>query len=120
MLEDERAALVGVAAGALFLLEPAEQRPRRGSVWIMARRAFVNAFTEAMALVECQFRERPRVAVEADTRGSAELRDFRRRNRLAQQRRCRSTMLAMTVRAREARACMRAAVERRMRGTVAP
>ena len=36
MLEDERPAFVGVAIGALPLLEPAEQRPRRRRVRIMA------------------------------------------------------------------------------------
>src|SRR5688572_1168935 len=78
VLEDERAALVGVAVRALFLLEAAEQRPRRGRVRVVARRAFERTFAKPMMLVQRELRERCTVTIEAKAARCAERRQLLR------------------------------------------
>lgn len=49
---EERAALVGMATDALFILEPAQTRPRGWLVLIMAGCAFQDSLLKPMALVQ--------------------------------------------------------------------
>jgi len=121
VLEHERATFVGMAPDAFFLLEAAEQRPRRGLVWIVARRAFEDSFANAMMLVVPSFGELLAMTLEADARRAPLSCRFRQPGRLPQQRRGRVlAVLLMAARASQACESVRAAIEARMRVLVAP
>lgn len=57
VLEDEGAALVSVACGALLLLEAAEPPAPLGRMRIMAGGAIEGAFLQAVAFIEFETRE---------------------------------------------------------------
>ena len=62
----ERAALVGVAANALLILEPAQARSCRGSMLVMAGGAFEDSFLQPMAFIHFELSADVLVAGEAD------------------------------------------------------
>ena len=62
----ERTALVGVAADALFILEPAQARSCRGGMLVMAGGAFEDSFLQPMAFIHFELSADVLVAGEAD------------------------------------------------------